>query len=56
MLKINLVEDWGPINRVPATPKDIMAVAAVTFAVTGVISLILISILNLLFSFLLQVG
>jgi len=54
MLKVNLVEDWGPINRVPATPKDIMVVAAVTFAATGVISLILISILNLLFSFLLQ--
>jgi hypothetical protein len=56
MLKVNLVEDWGPINRVPATPKDIMVVAAVTFAATGVISLILISILNLLFSFLLQRG
>jgi len=54
MLKINLVEDWGPINRVPATPKDIMVVAAVTFAAAGVISLIVIGVLNLLFSFLLQ--
>lgn len=54
MLKVNLVEDWRPIIRVPATPKDIMLVTAIIFAATGVISLIMISILNLLFSYLLQ--
>ena len=54
MLRINLVEDWGPINRVPATPKDVAVVTAVAFAATAVISLIVTGVLNLLFSFLLQ--
>ena len=37
MLKINIVEDWAPINRVPATAKDIIIVIA---AASGAVCLL----------------
>ena len=49
MLKINIVEDWAPINRVPATAKDIIIVIAAASGAVCLISLVLLTVINLLF-------
>ena len=51
MLKLNLLADWTPRNLEPATIKDVALITAMAFAAAGLISLLLMIIFNLLFSY-----
>jgi hypothetical protein len=51
MLQLNLLADWAPVNPEPATLKDIALITAMAFAAAGLISLLLMIIFNLLFSY-----
>ena len=50
MLRLNLLADWTPVNLEPATIKTVVLITAMAFAAAGIISLILMIILNLLLS------
>jgi len=51
MLKLNLLADWTPRNLEPARIKDVALITAMAFAAAGLISLLLMIIFNLLFSY-----
>lgn len=51
MLQLNLLADWASVNPEPATLKDIALITAMAFAAAGLISLLLMIIFNLLFSY-----
>ena len=55
MLKINIVEDRGPVNLEPASIKDVMLVAATALAAAGLLSAVVMLIFNLLFSLMSQI-
>jgi hypothetical protein len=51
MLLINLLEDFGPINREPATAREVMEVALIGLAVSAIYSTIVLLVFKFLTGF-----